>query len=60
MSIDIVIVNWNAGQLVRECVESVIKFKSSLVSDIVVVDNNSIDGSERFLDYVKEVNLVRI
>ena len=27
MSIDIVIVNWNAGLLVKECVESVIKFK---------------------------------
>ena len=59
MSIDIVIVNWNAGLLVKECVESVIKFKGLLVSNIVVVDNDSTDGSERFLDNYTEVTLIR-
>lgn len=59
MSIDIVIVNWNAGLLVKECVESVIKFKGLIVSNIVVVDNDSTDGSERFLDNYKEVTLIR-
>ncbi len=59
MSIDIVIVNWNTGLLVKECVESVIKFKGLLVSNIVVVDNDSSDGSEKFLDNNKEVTLIR-
>ena len=50
MHIDIVIVNWNAGFLIKECIDSIIKFKSTSVSKIIVVDNNSTDGSENFLD----------
>jgi len=59
MSIDIVIVNWNAGLLLKECVESIIRFKGLHLIDIVVVDNNSTDGSERFLDTETEVTLIR-
>ena len=59
MCIDIVIVNWNAGNLLRECVDSVIKYKGSLVSNIVIVDNGSVDGSERFLDNETKATLLR-
>ena len=48
MCIDIVIVNWNAGLLVKECIDSIIKYKGALVSKIVVVDNNSSDDSSNF------------
>jgi len=57
--IDIVIVNWNAGFLIKECIDSIIKFKSSSVSKIIVVDNNSTDGSENFLDNYADVTLIR-
>ena len=59
MHIDIVIVNWNAGFLIKECIDSIIKFKSTSVSKIIVVDNNSTDGSENFLDNYTEVTLIR-
>ena len=59
MCIDIVIVNWNAGLLVKECIDSIIKYKGALVSKIVVVDNNSSDDSSNFLDNYTEVNLIR-
>ncbi|PKU25395.1 glycosyltransferase [Telmatospirillum siberiense] len=46
-SLDIVIVNWNAGSLLRQCLESV--FTSDLgnveLQRMVVVDNASTDGS---------------
>lgn len=46
-TISIVIVNWNSGTQLQECIESIESFgqnKSSLLK-VVVVDNNSTDGS---------------
>lgn len=59
MCVDIVIVNWNAGKLLKECVDSVIKYSDSCVSNIVVIDNDSSDGSEMFLDDQVSVKLIR-
>lgn len=43
---DVVIVNWNAGDLLRRCVESVRDHQAGHVSKVVVVDNGSVDGSD--------------
>jgi hypothetical protein len=43
--IDIVIVNWNAGQQVVDCVESIFEYKNESVNKVVVVDNLSTDNS---------------
>lgn len=44
---DIVIVNWNSGDQLKECVESVKKssFDNSILNKVVVVDNDSKDDS---------------
>lgn len=57
--VDIVIVNWNAGQQLRECVDSVVQHGDSLVSKIVVIDNGSTDGSDRTVDGLPNVTLIR-
>lgn len=46
-SVDVVIVNWNTGSLLGECLASIASHTSerSLVRDVVVVDNASDDGS---------------
>ncbi len=44
---DVVIVNWNAGDLLRRCVESVRDHQAGHVDKVVVVDNGSVDGSDR-------------
>ena len=41
----IVIVNWNAGAWLRQCLESVAAHGGALVDQVVVVDNGSTDGS---------------
>lgn len=41
---DIVIVNWNSGPMLRECIESIINHRDG-VGRIVVVDNGSSDSS---------------
>ena len=59
MQIDIVIVNWNAGNFLQECVDSVIRYGDSLVSKIIIVDNNSSDNSIAFIDSLPEVDLIQ-
>jgi hypothetical protein len=57
--IDIIIVNWNAGNQLHDCVESVIRHGHSLVSKIIVVDNGSTDGSDRSVEGLQNVTLIR-
>jgi GT2 family glycosyltransferase len=42
--LSVVIVSWNTRELLRDCLESV--FNSDLTLDVLVVDNNSSDGSQ--------------
>lgn len=46
-SLDIIIVNWNAGQQLRECLQSITAVDRSgfELQRVVVVDNASVDGS---------------
>jgi len=45
--LDIIIVNWNSGRLLQDCLESISREKDTdyLLSRVVVVDNASSDGS---------------
>ncbi len=46
-AVDIVVVNWNAGDLLRKCLLSIERLGAELryVGKVIVVDNNSVDGS---------------
>lgn len=57
--IDIVIVNWNAGYQLKECLESVLNYNKNKVSSIVVVDNGSTDGSADAVDGMPNVTVIR-
>jgi hypothetical protein len=52
-SLDIIIVNWNAGHHLRDCMDSVVTAKREgfTLSRVVVVDNASTDGSADGLEY---------
>ena len=57
--IDIVIVNWNAGKLLQDCVESILSANNdSLVSKVIVIDNNSKDNSLFLLPYNPKIKLI--
>ena len=43
--VDIVIVNWNSGALLEACLRSIAAADISSISQVIVVDNGSIDGS---------------
>lgn len=57
--IDIVIVNWNAGSQLKECLESVITHNKGEVSRIIVVDNGSTDGSADTIENWPDVEVIR-
>ncbi|MEA1085871.1 glycosyltransferase family 2 protein [Sphingomonas sp. CD22] len=46
--VDVVIVNWNAGPQLRECVESIFAHEHEVLGSVIVVDNASVDGSATF------------
>lgn len=59
MKISIVIVNWNAGKLLESCLASIEDYHDGLVEQIIVVDNDSADGSERAASSRKNVQLIK-
>lgn len=57
--IDIVIVNWNAGGQLYECVDSVLGQELHFVSQMIVVDNGSTDGSADAIECLPGVEIIR-
>lgn len=55
---DIIIVNWNAGNQLRECIDSIRREGFNHVGKCIVVDNGSQDGSTGFLEGANDVDLV--
>ena len=49
MDISIIIVNYNTKELTADCISSVLKYAQKISYEIIVVDNNSSDGSQNFL-----------
>lgn len=57
--IDVIIVNWNSGPLLGDCLQSVMQYGHGLVTLTVVVDNQSSDGSDACIVERPEVKLIR-
>jgi GT2 family glycosyltransferase len=45
MQLSIVIVNWNTGELLKKCLDSIYQYTQNLTFEVFVVDNNSTDNS---------------
>ena len=57
--ITVVIVNWNSGNFLRQCIEDLRKQDLS-PSKVLVVDNSSDDGSADFIDNLTGIELHRL
>lgn len=55
--ISAIIVNYNAGNLLRECVDSLLACPLDL--EIIIVDNDSADSSLEALNDLPEINIIR-
>lgn len=49
ISLSIVIVNWNVKQLLEDCLNSIFRTLDNLDFEVIVVDNNSSDGSAEMI-----------
>lgn len=59
MKLSVVIVNYNVKHFLEQCLNSVIKALGGLKGEIIVVDNNSVDGSVKLLkDKFKDIKLI--
>ena len=49
MKLSVIIVNYNVKHFLEQCLHAVIKASLNLACEIIVVDNNSVDGSVAFI-----------
>ncbi len=57
MELSIIIVNYNVKHFLEQCLNSVYKAINGIEAEIIVIDNNSVDGSlnlirEKFKDVI--------
>lgn len=57
--VSIVVVNWNSGVQLRNCVDSIAQYGAGLVEKTIVVDNGSLDGSDASVEGLLNVTLIR-
>ena len=61
MTLSIIIVSWNVKPLLERCLSSIFLYGKNLDYEILVVDNNSIDGSKEYLtDLAKKKQELKI
>lgn len=48
--LSIIIVNWNVRDALKDCLESIRKNVSGIVHEVIIVDNNSSDGSVEMIE----------
>lgn len=57
--ISIIIVNWNSGLQLRDCIASISQHGGKFVEKVIVVDNGSVDGSDASVENISDVTLIR-
>lgn len=58
--VSIILVNYNGNKIIKDCLQSLRQFNHTILSEIIVVDNASNDGSpELICEHFPEVKLIR-
>ena len=58
--VDIVIVNWNAGSYLQDCIKSIVDNKNENIGNVLIVDNGSTDNSLSLVPNDKTyINIIR-
>lgn len=54
VKLSIIIVSWNVKPLLERCLDSIFQNNQDLETEIIIVDNSSIDGSQGYLKGISE------
>ena len=57
--VDILIVNWNSGDLLANCLESIHEYGGNNVGKVIVIDNGSVDGSDQVAVEGLDLDIIR-
>lgn len=49
MNVSIIIINYNTKEITQQCIDSIFKHTKTVTFEVIVVDNNSTDGSKEIL-----------
>lgn len=58
IDVSIIIVNYNTLSLTRECIDSIFYFTKRIAFEVILVDNNSDDGSKEFFQQDKRITYI--
>ena len=58
--ISIIIVSYNVKDYLKKCIQSIVKFSTNTSYEIIIIDNNSKDGSKEMLKnfFSNKINLI--
>lgn len=60
IKLSIIIVNYNTLSLTKACIDSIIEKTEGVEYEIIVVDNNSTDGSKEFFSNDKRITFIEV
>lgn len=52
MKVSIIIVNFNTGKILMDCIESIYNFENPYDFELIIADNNSTDDSEKLINEI--------
>ena len=58
IDVSIIIVNYNTLSLTRECIDSIFSFTKKISFEVILVDNNSNDGSKEFFQQDNRITYI--
>lgn len=58
MDVSIIIVNYNTKIITKQCVDSIFKHTKGIDFEVILVDNNSNDGSQILFSYDKRIKFI--
>ena len=59
IDITVCILNYNAGQMTKKCIDSILSNTNDIKIEIIVVDNKSTDESLQILEIIKDIEVIK-
>lgn len=58
IDVSVILVNYNTKQMTKECIDSIFTNTKNVTYEVIIIDNNSTDGSKELLEIDKRINYI--